>query len=429
MTHRSNPLADRYAYLAILIFAPLGLAAKGCDHAVVGDDGRCTKNCGSGEGGAEAGGTSSGGTAGRGGAAGKGGGAGTAGGGTGGKGGAGGAGGGITGGTSGSAGKGGTGTAGTSSGQTCGGLRGLGCIDGEYCDFPSEAQCGAADQTGTCQAVPEACDAVLAPVCGCDGLTYGNVCEAARAGVSVASQGACPPSSAACGGELTDPCAADEYCDFPPGADCGHADATGTCQPKPQVCPDNYAPVCGCDAKTYPNACSANEAGVSVDTEGECGRPTTCGGLQGTVCAAGSFCDFPPDAACGAADQTGTCTPIPAGCTKEYAPVCGCDGQTYGNACTANAAGVSVASTGECGSPPDFCGGIAGFTCPAGQFCDFPVSSACGDADLTGKCRTPPDACTEEYAPVCGCDGMTYSNACFAAAASVAVQAEGACTR
>jgi len=46
---------------------------------------------------------------------------------------------------------------------------------------------------GVCVFKPLSCPPVIAPVCGCGGVTFQNDCLRLQAGIGLAAQGACPP--------------------------------------------------------------------------------------------------------------------------------------------------------------------------------------------------------------------------------------------
>jgi hypothetical protein len=200
-----------------------------------------------------------------------------------------------------------------------------------------------------------------------------------------------------------------------------------------------------------------------------------CGTPGSARCESGQYCELGADNMCGLLAEGGSCQPVPSGCDRSYDPVCGCDNRTYGNACSAAMASVSVLHHGLCtadeclaaggrptpgvGSEPPkceegdeswrigraieptlccwsspvpgaTCGGIGGLRCKTGLFCNYELEAGgvgCSGADVTGTCQLVETLCTDDYMPVCGCDHRTYVNRCAAHAASASVLHEGAC--
>lgn len=74
----------------------------------------------------------------------------------------------------------------------------------------------------------------------------------------------------------------------------------------------------------------------------------------------------------------------------------------------------SPAAPGSCKSERD---------CDIGEFCMRPV----GECEAPGRCTQRPQMCTQDYTPVCGCDGITHSNRCGAHAAGTSIATTAAC--
>jgi len=156
-------------------------------------------------------------------------------------------------------------------------------------------------------------------------------------------------------------CESDPYCysdeDCTAGDVCNAAEVCLSPCTEGQICPAVCAGFCvaasppdecwGAWIDPASGACRAPNDGIYPD---ECceDQLRMCGGFANLPCPDDEWCDLsdPPGGA--SADMSGVCRPRPEACIAVFEPVCGRDGSTYGNACTANAGGIDVAHDGAC---------------------------------------------------------------------------------
>ncbi|KAG8193212.1 hypothetical protein JTE90_005560 [Oedothorax gibbosus] len=268
------------------------------------------------------------------------------------------------------------------------------CMDKE-CHFGAKCRPSVDGQTADCMC-PEKCanygdSRGSRPVCGSDGRDYPNVCEMERAAcrqmreISIKYEGHCDP----CEGVE---CPSSQVCQL-------NENRNPICRCN-SVCTLDLKPVCGSDGKTYTNECTLRVESckarkiIRIIYTGECSAGANpCESLN---CGPNQECDI---------DRYGIATcQCPPGCEPVMRPVCGSDGRTYHSDCDLARQSclthreVRLAYRGECGER----GACHKHTCHYGSICVVKSGYA--------VCECP--TCTEEFEPVCGTDGISYTNVC-----------------
>nr|ACL36282.1 Kazal-type serine proteinase inhibitor 3 [Penaeus chinensis] len=259
------------------------------------------------------------------------------------------------------------------------------CLSDEDITLAYEGECKGRVKENCDNGCPDNYD----PVCGSNGVTYPNLCHLERENclsdeeITVAYEGECEDCAFGCPDNYDPVCGSDgvtysNLCELERANCLSDEEITvayeGECKNCDSGCPENYDPVCGSDGVTYPNVCELERANCLSDEEitvaypGECNScDFGCSGLWDPVCGSdgvtySNLCQLEIANCLNGGDISlsypGECQakggPCDILCTANYDPVCGSDGNTYGNACELEVADcksdddITLAHSGPC---------------------------------------------------------------------------------
>ncbi|XP_031422229.1 agrin isoform X3 [Clupea harengus] len=341
---------------------------------------------------------------------------------------------------------------------------------GMLCGFGAVCERDATDPSkGECVCKRTTCPSVVAPVCGSDSSTYSNECELDKAQcnmqrrIKVLRKGPCalkdPCSEVTCSygstciqssDGLSAKCMCPLSCDRQAEQQvCGsdgqdyrnecelnkqactsqknvHVQHQGSCDPckdtqnslnsacrveprtrkpltysPPESCAPDPQPLCASDGHTYRSDCEMQRTAMQKGLDlrkihpGHCRRQEDCR----------EECKF--NAVCVVELMGAHCSCEPIQCDGTYKPICGKDGNTYGNDCERRRAEcqakapIPIKQSGPCDlNVPSPC---------VKKECEFGAVCVVQDGKPVCEC---PEACPQVRDPVCGNDGHTYGSPC-----------------